>query len=407
MLKDYFSLAFRNLKKRGLRSWLTMLGIFIGIAAVVALISLGQGLQSAVIGQFADLSVDTLTIQNANTGFGPPGSTAIKKLDDNDLDIIESVQGVEIAVPRLVRVVSLEYNDAKSFTYVGDLHEEKERLDFIYKSLNLDVEKGQLLESNDHGKVVLGNDFISDKVFGKEIKIGSSILIQGEKFEVSGILKKASTFTINSVVMMLNDDMEDLLDIDDEFDIIIARVEDKDEMVDVAKNIEDKFRNDRDLKVGEEDFSVQTPLQSLEGVNNILLIVNLIVVGIALISLLVGGIGITNTMYTSVLERTKEIGIMKAIGAKNSDVLMIFLIESGLLGLVGGIVGAIIGLSMAWGVSGAASAALGDIGLKVSLNYPLLLSAVSFSFFIGIASGVMPAMQASKLKPVDALRGTV
>ena len=98
---------------------------------------------------------------------------------------------------------------------------------------------------------------------------------------------------------------------------------------------------------------------------------------------------------------------MKAIGAKNSDVLMIFLIESGLLGLVGGIVGAIIGLSMAWGVSGAASAALGDIGLKVSLNYPLLLSAVSFSFFIGIASGVMPAMQASKLKPVDALRGTV
>jgi len=109
-------------------------------------------------------------------------------------------------------------------------------------------------------------------------------------------------------------------------------------------------------------------------------------------------------MYTSVLERTGEIGVMKAVGAKNKDVLIIFLIESGLLGLVGGIIGAILGLGMAFGVSSIAGVALGGIDLGVKVSYPLLFGAIGFSFFIGIISGVFPAMQAAKLNVVDALR---
>ena len=110
MIKDYFSLALKNLKHRGLRSWLTMLGIFIGIAAVVALISLGQGLQQAVTGQFSTLSIDKLIIQNSGTGFGPPGSTAIRKLTSHDLDLIKNIQGVKLATGRLIRMVKIEYN---------------------------------------------------------------------------------------------------------------------------------------------------------------------------------------------------------------------------------------------------------------------------------------------------------
>ena len=101
MLTDYISLALKNIRKRGIRSWLTMLGVFIGIAAVVSLISLGQGLESAITGQFNSLSTDTLTIQGADTGFSPPGSTSVRKMTESDLELIESTPGVKIAIPRL------------------------------------------------------------------------------------------------------------------------------------------------------------------------------------------------------------------------------------------------------------------------------------------------------------------
>ncbi|PIZ83323.1 hypothetical protein COX97_01345 [Candidatus Pacearchaeota archaeon CG_4_10_14_0_2_um_filter_05_32_18] len=403
MIRDYFFLALENLKHRGLRSWLTMLGIFIGIAAVVSLISLGAGLQETITDQFSSLSVDVLTIQNAGTGFGPPGSTVVRKLTEHDLDIIESVNGVKIVVPRLIRVVGVEYNKERQFLYIADIPEEPEKMKFVYESLNIGVEEGKMLSSDDNGKVVLGNDFTKDS-FGKSIEVGSTLVINGKDFEVAGILERASTFTVNSAILMLNDDLEDLLKINDEMDLIVAQVEDKDKINDVAEELELKLRKDRDEKIGEEDFSVQTPIQSLESINNILVIINLIVIGIATVSLLVGGIGIMNTMYTSVLERNKEIGIMKAIGAQNKDILSIFLIESGLLGLVGGVVGALMGLGLAFGVSKIAGIFLGEGGMKITISYPLLFGAIAFSLLIGIASGSLPAMQASKLRPVEALR---
>src|SRR3989344_5164386 len=109
MISDYFSLVFKNLKHKGLRSWLTVLGVFIGIAAVVSLISLGNGLQEAVTGQFSSISADRLVITNAETVFGPPGSTAVKKLNNNDIKVIESVQGIKSVVPRILRVAKVEY----------------------------------------------------------------------------------------------------------------------------------------------------------------------------------------------------------------------------------------------------------------------------------------------------------
>src|SRR3989338_5249043 len=110
MKQDYFFLALGNLRHRGLRSWLTMLGIFIGIAAVVSLISLGQGLQTAITGQFGALSTDTLIVQNAGTSFGPPGSTVVKKLNEHDIKIIESVPNVKETIKRLIRVTKIEFN---------------------------------------------------------------------------------------------------------------------------------------------------------------------------------------------------------------------------------------------------------------------------------------------------------
>src|SRR3990167_7579820 len=145
MISDYFSFALKNLKYRGLRSWLTMLGIFIGIAAVVSLISLGTGLQTAVTGQFSTLSVDTLTINNQGTGFGPPGSTSVVKLNNHDLKLVESNSGVKLAISRLIRIVSVEFNGVREFKYIGSVPENSEERKFVYDSLGVNVQEGRLL----------------------------------------------------------------------------------------------------------------------------------------------------------------------------------------------------------------------------------------------------------------------
>jgi putative ABC transport system permease protein len=404
MKKDYFILAFGNLKHRGLRSWLTILGVFIGIAAVVALITMGDGLRTAVTGQFSTLSTDKLTIQNAGTGMGPPGSTVVKKLNEHDVDIIKSVNGVEEVTSRLIRIAKTEFNKNLNFNYLVSIPNDAKQAETAYEAVNLKLEEGRLLNPTESGKVVLGASIGKEEAFGKEILVGNKILIQGKSFEVIGILKQSSSFQLNSAILINEDDLKKLLNIEDEYDLIVAQVSDSKEAGTIAERIKEALRKDRKEDVGEEDFSVQTSVEAISSVNTILNIINLIVGGIAAISLLVGGIGIANTMYTSVLERTKEIGTMKAIGAKNKEILWIFIIESGLLGLIGGIIGAGLGIALAFGVSGIANTAIGGNFLSVSLSYPLIFGAILFAFVIGLFSGLTPAIQASKLKPVEAFR---
>ena len=404
MLKDYFLLAFGNLRHRGLRSWLTILWIFIGITAVVSLISLGAGLREAITGQFGSIGADILTIQNKGAGFGPPGSTIVEKLNNNDVKIIESVNGVKLIITRLIKVVKVEFNKVANFKYVFDLPDNSEKLNLIYDTFGVEADSGRLIREGDSGVVLIGSDFGANKEFGKDFAVGKKIKINEKEFEIIGVLKKMDSIQLNFMMIMPTKDLENLLNIKNQYDIIITQVEEKDEIEIVSEQIQNKLRQDRNEEIGKESFSVQTPLQALSGVNTILNIINIIVVGIAMISLFVGGVGIANTMYTSILERTKEIGVMKAVGAKNSDILWIFLIESGLLGLVGGMVGALIGILLAVGIANIANSALGEILFRIQINYFLLFGAILFSFVVGVLSGVLPAIQASKLKVVEALR---
>lgn len=403
MIKDSFRLSLRSLRHRGVRSWLTILGIFIGIAAVVSLISLGAGLKTAITGQFGALSIDRLTLQNKGTGFGPPGSTVVEKLNDQDVKVLERIRGIDLIVPRIIRIVNVEFNGVGRFQYVADVPDDKRQADFVYDSFSLETSSGRLLRNGETGKVLIGPDIVNN-FDGKPLRPGSIITIQKEKFEVAGILKKTNSFQTNSVILMSRSDLEKILGKKGEYDVIVMQIKDKDMVEEVALNVERELRKDRKEKIGEETFQVQTPSQSISSVNTILNIVNLIIIGIAAISLLVGAIGIANTMYTSVLERTKEIGIMKAIGARNSDVLLIFLIESGLLGLIGGIVGAIIGLSLAFIIAFLANNLFGTNLIEVSISYWLILFSILFAFVIGVISGIWPARKAAKLNVVDALR---
>lgn len=406
MIKDYFKFVFNNLKTRRIRSWLTMIGIFIGIAAVVALISLGEGLRVAINSQFGFLGTDILSV-TASGGFGPPGTGVIDPLTDKELDAIKKVPGVEGAAGRIMETGKLAFNRKVGFGYAISMPDGEGRK-LMEHLMNMEAQTGRLLEDGDSGVVFLGANFAEeDNGFGKPILSGSKIEINDQEFKVIGILEKKGNFQLDSVVFMNEDDLRNLVDRQgDDYDIIGVQFDENADIKKIKADIEKRLRKIRDVKEGEEDFSVETPASVLASVNSVLLGVQIFVYIIASISLLVGGIGIMNTMYTAVVERTKEIGIMKSIGAKNSTIFQLFFIESGLLGTVGGLIGIMIGIALALGLAFIGKLVLGSELISAHITPGLIIGALLFSFIIGSFFGTLPAVQASKLNPVDALRAT-
>ena len=400
-MKDYFSLAFNNLRRRKLRSWLTMIGIFIGIAAVVALISLEQGLQNAITQQFEQLGSDKIIIQPR--GFSSPGSaTGSLKLTSKDLKVIENVRGVEYVSGYLIKQGQTAYKGESGIDYVTGITE----IDFerMIELGGMEIIDGRGLKDTDKFKVVVGYNHIYEDTWDKSMKIGSTIEFEGYEFKIVGVVSKIGNPIDDTLLYIQKDILREILDIEDEESQILAKTAPGFEPADVAETIERKLRQSRGEKEGQETFSVQTSEQLLESFSTIFGVVQAVLVGIAAISLIVGGIGIMNTMYTAVIERTKEIGTMKAVGARNSDILYIFLFEAGLLGLVGGAIGIAIGYSLGKSAEIIATQALGTNLLQAAFPWYLIVGALTFSFVVGAASGIFPAMQAANLKPADALR---
>jgi putative ABC transport system permease protein len=406
MISDYVSLAYKNLKRRGLRSYLTLLGIFIGIAVVVALISLGDGLREAVNAQFGVSSTQVLTVQAGGlSGYGPPGSGVVTPLTLNDADAIEKINNVELSIPRNIEYLKADFNDKQVISFAGSLPKGKSR-PAIFETLDLTIDFGRELRDDDVDKIILGNDFTDkDKNrFGKAIQVGDSLTLNGKDFRVIGIMEKKGSFIMDKVILIDDDELRGITNNDDHVDLIAVKATSKDAMPQIKADIEKLLRDRRNVKKGEEDFSVSTPQAVLATVNQILLGVQIFIVIIALISIIVGAIGIVNTMTTSVLERRKEIGIMKAIGAKNSDIFYQFFIESGMLGLVGGISGVLIGAGAGYVGTLEINSFIGST-MRPDLNFTLIILTLIGSFIIGAVAGIAPAMKAARQNPVDALRG--
>ncbi|MBS3093572.1 ABC transporter permease [Candidatus Pacearchaeota archaeon] len=402
MLKDFFFLGLNNLKRRKVRSWLTMIGIFIGIAAVVGLISLGQGLQDYINEQFEILGGDKIIIEPKN--IGPPGSATSKNLilTSKDLEVVRDVKGVSKAEGIIMKsgVVTLKDEINVVFTLGMD-----EGYFELFENLgNFEVIEGKELTDNDKYKVVVGYNHAHGDIWDKPAQLRDTITVEDVDFKVIGIRGKIGNPFDDNAISIPKETLKEILNIEDEESQIIVKTEKGFDPETVAKDIERRLRASRNEKEDQETFDVTTSEQLLETFQNIFMVVQGVLVGIAAISLLVGGIGIMNTMYTSVLERTKEIGTMKAIGAKNSHILTLFLIESGLLGLMGGIIGVILGISLAKAAEYVAGIYIGSPLLHASLNPLIIIGALAFSFIIGTLSGVLPAMQAARLRPADALR---
>ena len=405
MLKDYLRLAIMSLTNRKMRTYLTMIGIFIGIAAVVSLIGLGQGLRVAITSQFGFLGTDVLSVQASGlTMAGPPGSAVTEPLTKDLIDKVRKVQGVEAAFPRYIQTGTLEFNDIQGIGFAMSVPDGEDRKT-IEKMLNLKTSQGRLLKDGDGRKVLLGSSYAENDDFGKPINAGDRILLNDITFEVVGILEKKGSFIFDSgVIVNEGAIINDLGKDEDEVNVIAVKVKDVELMDQVKGDIEKVLRKERGVDEGEENFVVESPQSTLETLDSTLFAVQLFVTIIALISLVVGGIGIMNTMYTAVLERRKEIGIMKSVGARNSTIFTLFFIESGFLGMIGGIIGVILGLIFAYGLAAIGKLALGSDLIQASIGLDLIIGALLFSFILGTLFGVMPAVQASKLNPVDSLR---
>ncbi len=390
---DVISESIKNLRREGVRTFLTLLGVVIGIAAIVSMVSIGAGLGVAVEQQLDALGAETILVI-------PAGVQNIRtELTTNDIRNIEGISGVDNAVPIYSESAVMEFNGEKINVSISATDAKDAE---IFDSTGyFDVAEGRNFERNESTAVLVGNE-IANNYFEKKINVRKQILINGIEYKVIGILKaQPAAFgggpdTGNSVYMSL-DGFRRISDSETP-GIIFVTATGKDTVQDTADEIKKLFEK----KYGEGSVIVYTTDEILEQVNLLLGVITIFIVGIASISLIVGGIGIMNAMVTSVLERTKEIGLYKAIGAGNRKILAIFLLEAGFIGLLGGIIGILIGFGMA-NIIAIAGTSFG-YALFAVINLEIIVGGLAFSMIIGMLSGFYPALRASRLDPVEALR---
>ncbi|MAG15498.1 hypothetical protein CMO88_00385 [Candidatus Woesearchaeota archaeon] len=389
-LKDDFVLVLRYISGRKLRSWLTILGVVIGVASIVALVSVSQSLQASVEEQFEAFGTDKVMIYASSDvpGFGTG-------LNEDDVDIIDGIADFEYVSGILFKSCKIEYKDEIDNVYCMGFPSDKAKREF--EEFGIDFDEGRAFET-DSNKVVIGPRLAYD-VFEKKISVKNKIEVEGEKFEVVGIVESLGNPEDDSNVYMPLEEMRDLFKDEEGISYITAKVKPGIDIEEAAEKVKKELKKVR----SEESFDAVTADQLLEQMGAILDILQVMLVGIATISLVVGSVGIANSMYTSVLERVKDIGIMKAVGAPNHEIIAIFLIEASLIGFVGGIIGVAFGTLIAFFIGVSAEQAGFGI-LKVSIESWVMAFGLAFAVIIGMISGFMPARKAAKLKPVDALK---
>jgi len=397
---DTAKYALRNLEHRKGRSFLTVISIFVGITAIFVFISFGLGLQAYIAEFTTQTSADKISIMPK--GVGAPGLDDTFSLTEEDLEAVERAAGVREASGVYSKVAELDQDGQKRFVFLIGYDPKKPIILELFGDIGM--YRGRSLRSGDKSKVVLGfNYLVEDKIFKRAYDLNDKININGRDLVIVGFFEQIGNPQDDSNVYTISDFIPEMYPNDtDGYGWVVARVEL--ENIDITiENVEKKLRKSRNLEEGKEDFFVQSFQDLIESYSGALNSIVAFIILIALVSVLVSSINTANTMITSVLERVKEIGIIKSVGARNSEVLGIFLFESAFLGLVAGILGVGIG----WFFSFMGGLFLHHAGwgfLSPVFPVSLFVGLILFSTVTGAISGILPAMNASKIRPVDALR---
>jgi putative ABC transport system permease protein len=397
--------ALKSIKAHGFRSFLTTLGIIIGVAAVIATVSIIQGLSFTVNQQFEGLGTNSLSVQSY-TSLANRLQGRVSRITPDDLELISRrVDGIASITPIMYPtgngLSQVRYGSQLTSTQITGTTYSYQDVGQIY------MENGRFLSDTDdetRRRVVIIGETVRENLALPENPVGEYIRIGDEWVKVVGLGEERGQIfgqSQDNYVMLPFNTMRTLVGNQNNPDIFIQLTfTDISGLEAIRDRITTLLRTAHDLGPDDDDdFQVQTSEQLTSTFNNILSSVTLVMGGIVSISLLVGGIGIMNIMLVSVTERTKEIGICKAIGAKRHQILMQFLFESLLLCLLGGFVGLMIG----YGLGLAASAAIPNFPTAVVPLWAVIL-AFGFSAFVGLVFGIMPAAKAANLDPIEALR---
>jgi len=404
MYVDLAKLSFRNLFRRGKRSWLTVIGIIIGITAIVALFSLGQGLEDSVTSEFEDLGANTIyVIPGSGLGGLFGGGSSGQPLESGDLEAVRRVPGVDVAGPVVNGQAEASFRgETQGILVLGIPTDESQEM--IMRTNSLEVDTGRNIKSNDLRSALAGSNLRSGDVFDQKVRLRSQIEVFEEDVRVAGLIQETGDPSYDGGIVMPIDAVRDLIDDSERIDFIIAEVQAGQEPDKVAEEIERELRDERNIQPGEENFTVSTADDLLNSLVGILNLVQYIVIGIVSIALFVGGLGIMNTMYMSVSERTKEIGVMKAVGATKKQILTIYLSESAVLGFIGGVIGVLFGLGISRVAFYFIGRSTGGLSLEASASPQLILGSLMVSVILGMVSGFLPARKAADLEPVEAIR---
>ncbi|MFH1248852.1 MAG: ABC transporter permease [archaeon] len=393
-----FVYSIENLYKRKTRSWLTILSVLIGIASITALMSFGYGISNYVQDMSKQMGNDKLIIMEKGMG-GMGDKPAFSK---EDLEVIEKANGVGEATGMNVISAEIEFGKQKKYTMLAGVDYKKHKI-LIEEIMTVEIIAGEDLKGDEKNKAIFGyNYMLADKVFTKALKVGDKITVNGKEISVGGFYGEIGNPADDANIYITEKCAEEVFGSLGYYEIV-ARVTPGSNATQIAEYVTKDLRNHRNQKEGQEDFFVQTFEQIIATFNTVLGVIIGVVMLIAVISVIVASVNIMNTMYASIIDRTKEIGIFKAIGAKNSEILMIFVTESSVLSIIGGILGVLIGMGIAK-VGGIAIASAGYAAFQPYFSLQIISSIMLFSLVIGIAAGLLPSYQASKLKPVDTLR---
>jgi len=404
----YLKMGLNMLVHSKLRSWLTIIGIVIGIGSVVGILSLGDAMQEQVQSRLSEMDLTKITISPGYTKAssnmpgpgGMGGTTTDVELTDTDIAALQGLNNIsyiEGEISGSVPVIYAAQNATLSITGVDPQ---------VWQYMTtLTTQSGRLLEPSDKYVAVIGSG-IASGIYDQDVGVNQVITINGKAVRVVGILSEEGEgdrsiyMPIDGAVTLI-DDAENGV-----YDSISIKAKSEDAVDSLTEDIVDKLMISRHIVSDDDrDFSVSASKSMAESVTEMTSSMTLFLSAIAAVSLLVGAVGIANTMFTSVLEKTKEIGTMKAIGAKNRDILMIFLFNSAMVGLVGGILGDVLGACVSTLFPMLGLQMMGGGGSSSIYFAPdLMAMGLVLAVLIGVISGVVPAYRASKLKPVDALR---
>lgn len=397
--------ALDSLTSNKVRTALTMLGIIIGVGAVIAMLAIGNGTEQAIVGEIEGIGTNLIFVMTNYEDVTNPEPLTIRDAEA----IADPIFAPSVAAAAPVIQGEVELTNAGNATnaaFVG-VTEEYSNVQTIELSEGEFFSLSQI--SGLASAAILGTN-VAEDLFGRsDGLVGETVRVAGQPFRVVGILKKEGGSGFGSspddqILIPLTTAQTRLMprSVKNQVDMIYVSAIDADSVKTAEEEVSIILRDRHNIKLGENDFSILSQEVFLDMASTVTGVFTVFLGGVAGISLLVGGIGIMNIMLVSVTERTKEIGLRKAVGAKKKDILTQFLIESSLLSVIGGIVGIILGWLLSLGIGRIAAAS--DFLLEPAITINSVLLATLFSAAVGLFFGIYPANRASQLEPIEALR---